>query len=155
MSNPNRGPFIETLIAEMRRFIANAILTNQQIADQMGLNMTDQQTLNLVDLAGSITPGELARRTGLTSGGVTVVLDRLEAAGYVKRERNPEDRRSVLVRPMAAKLRKVQQKYKVINEQLDRLFAEYKQHDLEIVYAFFAKTNSLSLNEWTRRRRNA
>jgi DNA-binding MarR family transcriptional regulator len=155
MSNRNRDPLTESLVAEMRRFIANAILTNQQIADQIGLNMTDQQALNLVDLAGSITPGELARRTGLTSGGVTVVLDRLEAAGYVKRERNPQDRRSVLVRPVAAKLRKVQQKYRVINEQLDRMFADYKQHDLEIVHAFFAKTNSLSLNEWTQRRQKA
>lgn len=143
MSNRTRTQLNEQLIGQMRRFIAAAILTNQQIADQVGLNVTDQQTLNLLELDGPTTPGQLARRTGLTTGGVTVVLDRLEAAGYVARRPNPEDRRSVIVRVVPARLKPLQKHYRRITKQLDALFASYDRNELEIVLDFFTKSGAV------------
>jgi DNA-binding MarR family transcriptional regulator len=78
-------------VLEVRRFIANTVLFNQRLADALGINATDYQVLNVLDLRGSARPGELAKLTGLTTGGVTVVLDRLERAGFVRRERNPNE----------------------------------------------------------------
>src|SRR5580704_10211855 len=98
MPKQSRAERLITLVEEIRAFIAGAILTNQRIAQSMGINPTDQQMLNLLDLSGGATPGKLAQWTGLTTGGVTVALDRLETAGYIVRERNPGDRRSVIVR---------------------------------------------------------
>ena len=143
MSTRKRSQLIDALIVQMRRFIADAILTNQQIADRAGLNLTDQQTLNLLDLQGPATPGELARLTGLTTGGVTVVLDRLETAGYITRKPNPHDRRSIIVHVVPARLRQLKASYRSINRQLDQLFAGYDRGDLEIVLEFFSRTNAV------------
>jgi DNA-binding MarR family transcriptional regulator len=142
MSNPERARQLQSLIREMRRFIANAILFNQQVADRLGLNATDYQVLNLLDLRGQATPGELAALTGLTTGGVTQALDRLERAGYVRRGENPQDRRSLLVRPVPGKLRALQKLYKSIHKGLDRLFASYTGKEVAAILEFFVRANS-------------
>lgn len=86
------------VIRAIREMIASATLFNQQAADQLGIHPTDLQLLNILELNGPLTPGTLTGMTGLTSGGITVALDRLERQGHVVRARNPKDRRSVLVR---------------------------------------------------------
>src|SRR5690242_18054602 len=98
MSTANRTALHATLIAHIRHLIAGSIFFNQKVADRMGLHLTDMQCINLLDLVGPVTPGTLAERMGLTTGGVTVLLDRLEKAGFVRREPNPNDRRSVIIR---------------------------------------------------------
>ena len=60
----------------------------------------------------AMKPGELGRSCGLSSGGVTVVLDRLEKAGYIRRDANPDDRRSVIVRPEPGPVRKLEAIYR-------------------------------------------
>src|SRR5580704_8312735 len=106
MSSPKKRKLMESMMAEVRRFIAEAILFNLKVADEVGLNGTDMQCLNLLQIQGSAKPGEVARWASLTTGGVTVVLDRLEKAGYIRREPNPEDRRSTIIRPVLAKYQK-------------------------------------------------
>ena len=61
MSSPKNLKLMESLNREVRRFIANAILFNLKVAGEVGLNGTDMQCLNLLELQGSATPGELAR----------------------------------------------------------------------------------------------
>jgi MarR family transcriptional regulator, organic hydroperoxide resistance regulator len=142
MSNPDRAQLRETLVRSIRQFIAGSILYNQQIADRVGLRLTDMQCINVLDLMGPSTPGELARSTGLTTGGVTVMLDRLEKSGYVKREPNPRDRRSVLVRLNPAKLRKVNAFYAEINERMAGLLDDTPEPELRSVIDLFAKMNA-------------
>jgi len=72
-------------------------LLGQVSADRIGINATDLNCLNIVALTGHTTAGELARRTGLTTASITGVLDRLEEGGFVRRERDPHDRRRVIV----------------------------------------------------------
>jgi len=72
-------------------------------AERIGINVTDLNCLNILALTGSMTAGELARETGLTTASITGVLDRLEEAGFVRRERDPGDRRRVIVRLDAAR----------------------------------------------------
>ena len=69
-------------------------------ARTMGINATDMQALRLLDLHGPLGPTELGRRLGLRSASVTVLLDRLEASGYVERVRDDRDRRRVTVRAL-------------------------------------------------------
>lgn len=137
----NRVELVASLVEQMRRFIADAILTNQQIADRAGLNLTDQQALNLLDLNGPTTPGELARQTGLTTGGVTVALDRLEAAGYILRRAHPTDRRSVRVHIVPARLKQLKKSYRTITRELHNMLAGYDRGELETVLDFFARAN--------------
>jgi DNA-binding MarR family transcriptional regulator len=72
-------------------------LLGQVSADRIGINATDLNCLNIVALTGAMTAGDLARATGLTTASITGVLDRLEEAGFVRRERDPNDRRRVIV----------------------------------------------------------
>lgn len=74
---------------------------DQRVADRLGLNRTDMRCLELLfgPSATPLSPGELAVAAGMTTGGVTTAIDRLERAGYVTRERDSVDRRRVTVRP--------------------------------------------------------
>jgi DNA-binding MarR family transcriptional regulator len=75
-------------------------------AERIGINVTDLNCLNILALGGHVTAGELAKATGLTTASITGVLDRLEEAGFVHRERDPHDRRRVIVRMDAARGRR-------------------------------------------------
>ena len=86
----------EFLLA-MRRNGSIMQLLGQVSAERIGINVTDLNCLNIVALAGPMTAGELARATGLTTASITGVLDRLEEGGFVRRERDPKDRRRVIV----------------------------------------------------------
>ncbi len=91
----------EEVIAELLREFRASQVASDQIDDisaaGMGINRTDSRCLDIVDFAGPITAGDLARQSGLTTGAVTAVLDRLENAGYVHRTRDTADRRRVLI----------------------------------------------------------
>jgi DNA-binding MarR family transcriptional regulator len=70
---------------------------DQAMADHIGLNRTDARCADLIDQAGGMTAGELAKAAGLTTGAVTAVIDRLEKAGIAQRVPDPSDRRRVRV----------------------------------------------------------
>lgn len=141
VSNEKRVQQTESLIREMREFIAGAILNNQRVADRLGINYTDQQVLNLVDLLSDAKPGDLAQLTGLTTGGITMSLDRLEKAGYVRRERNPRDRRSVIIRMAPERRRKILDQHQTANQVMAKIFAAYGEKELELILDFFGRTN--------------
>ena len=148
MSNEKKARLAQSLIREMREFIAGAILNNQRIADRLGINSTDQQVLNLIDLLSDAKPGDLARLTDLSTGGVTQSLDRLEAAGYVRRERNPDDRRSVIVRPVPERRTKVHEQHQTANRVMARIFEGYNEKELALILDFFARTNRARVQEY-------
>lgn len=81
------------------RLIAEVCLRDHVATQRLGLGGTDSRFLTLLDVYGPLTPGRLAQLTGLTTGSVTGVIDRLERAGFVSRERDGADRRKVRVIP--------------------------------------------------------
>jgi MarR family transcriptional regulator, organic hydroperoxide resistance regulator len=145
MSTQNRRVLHIELVRQIRRSIANAVLTNQKVADRVGLHLTDLQCINLLELLGPTTPGALAASTGLTSGGVTVMLDRLEKAGYVKRERNPNDRRSVLIQLNRKKLNTIYAFYAGINTEIEALFSDTSEAELQTVVKFYSRMNAIGV----------
>jgi len=147
LSTENRAILHASLVAQIRRFIAGTILFNQRVADRAGLHLTDMQCINLLDLLGPVTPGKLAESTGLSTGGVTVMLDRLEKAGCVKRAPHPGDRRSVLVKVNPRKLRKIHALYAALNRQFDAFLAETPEDELRTVVNFLTRMNSVRRDE--------
>jgi len=147
VSRSDRARLHEAVIGCLRQFIAGSILYNQQIADRVGLRLSDMQCINALELMGPSTPGELARFTGLTTGGVTVMLDRLEKAGYLKREPNPRDRRSVLVHLNAAKAKKLQSFYGEVNQRMAALFDETPERELRSMLNLLSKMNASRVEE--------
>lgn len=103
MSTHEHGQATETMRAFQRagRRLSNAtVMFHQAVADRLGLNLTDYKALGVLVETGPITAGALAEITGLTTGAVTGILDRLERAGYVRRETDPADRRRVIIQPV-------------------------------------------------------
>jgi DNA-binding MarR family transcriptional regulator len=127
----------DRVVLEIRKFLAAGILFNAQAAEKAGLGLTDMQMLHMLQLYGSSTPSQLGVWTGLSSGGVTVALDRLEKGGYLRREANPADRRSLLITLLPARLRKIAAMYEGVEKETRRLLATLPQSDLEAVVRFF------------------
>ncbi len=135
--NADRGTAADRIVLEIRRFIAASIFFNARAAEHVGLGLTDLQLLHLLQLHGPSTPGHLASWSGLSSGGVTVALDRLSNAGYVGREPNPADRRSLLVTLLPGRVRRLEAMYANVEAETRRLLATLSQSDLEAVIRFF------------------
>jgi DNA-binding MarR family transcriptional regulator len=94
-----REQMIRSLMEAARESSTWTVLYHQAVADQVGLNITDHKALDILSRRGAMTAGQLAEITGLTSGAITGVIDRLEKAGYAHRERDPNDRRRVIIQP--------------------------------------------------------
>jgi DNA-binding MarR family transcriptional regulator len=70
---------------------------DELVAELLGVNRTDSRCLDILEQAGRISAGQLASSSGLSTGAVTAVVDRLERAGYARRVPDPTDRRRVLI----------------------------------------------------------
>lgn len=127
----------DRIVLEIRKFIAAAIFFNAQAAEKAGLGLTDMQMIHVLQLYGPSTPSRLAAGTGLSSGGVTVALDRLEKAGYIRRQPNPADRRSLLVALVPSSLGRLAGLYEGVERETRRLLATLPPRDLEAVIRFF------------------
>jgi len=141
-SNTKRPTPYADLIHAVRLFIAGSSLYSHRVAEKLGLHPTDLQFLNVLELLGPLTPKVLGRYSGLSSGGVSVVLNRLEKGGYVSRQSNPKDGRSIVVDFAPAKRRKVKAHYDRIERQFTNLLASSPIEELEAVLAFFTKMNA-------------
>src|SRR6202050_3071866 len=133
----------DRIVLEIRKFIAASIFFNAQAAEKAGLGLTDMQLLHMLQLYGPSTPSRLAGWTRLSSGGITVALDRLEKAGYLRREANPADRRSLLITLVPTRLRKIAAMYGGVENETRRLLAMLPEGDLEAVIPFFEKLHEV------------
>jgi DNA-binding MarR family transcriptional regulator len=136
----------DTLRAEVSdlllRFIAGVVLFSNEVAKQVGLGPSDSQFLGLLGLEGPLTPGRLAELTGLTTGTVTGVLDRLERGGYVRRERDATDRRKVVVTPVPEAAARLAAHYSGHGTYTDALLARRDTAQLQVLRDFFREMNA-------------
>ena len=137
----------DRVILEIRKFLAAGIFFNAQAAEKAGLGLTDMQMIHMLQLYGPSTPTRLAAATGLSSGGVTVALDRLEKGGYLRREPNPADRRSLLITLRPVRLHKIAAIYEGVEAETRRLLATLPRRDLEAVVRFFETLQNARANQ--------
>src|SRR6476620_3955370 len=96
----DRAAIIQALNDEAGRKSSTATIMYQlAIADRLNLSLTDLVAGEIVSRTGAITAGELAELSGLTTGAITGVVDRLEKGGFVRRVNDPNDRRRVMLEP--------------------------------------------------------
>lgn len=91
-----RDDLFEDFMQAAREIYAGVDLVEGKIAAALGVHRSDLRCLNILE-KGPYSTTEIGRRTGLTSGSITALVDRLERAGFVERQRSKTDRRSVLV----------------------------------------------------------
>jgi DNA-binding MarR family transcriptional regulator len=123
-------------------------------AERLGVSRTDLHCLNAVENAGGLTAGELARETGLTTGAVTGVIDRLERAGYARRAPDPEDRRRVKVEVTPEFYSRADQIWGPLAADWERsLSGRFTAEQLERVIDFLRTTNELGRKHMERVRK--
>ncbi|MFI5846020.1 MarR family transcriptional regulator [Catenuloplanes sp. NPDC051500] len=112
---------------------------NRQIGGRLALKDGDLDCLDVIGRHGPLSPTALARRAGLHPATVTGVLDRLERAGWIARERDPADRRAVRVRALPERGREVIGLYAGMGAALDDIFAGYDDAQLAVLADFLGK----------------
>lgn len=123
----------------------HTVLFHTAIAERLGLNPSDHKVADILSLEdGPVTPGRLAELTGLTTGAITGVLDRLEHAGFVTREPDPGDRRRVILRLLPMRGPEVGALFSFISARLEELCSKYTTEELSLVLEFMEKTSELT-----------
>ena len=136
---PGRAALLAALNAAMRKASAQGVLYSATVAARLGLASSDLECLDLVVLEGAVTAGRLAVATGLTTGAITGVIDRLERAGFARRERDAVDRRKVLVRAEPAALRKITPLYAPMQRAGEESLAPYSEQELALLLGFLER----------------
>jgi len=103
-NRPRREEAVRDLKLNLRHFVVELLVSSYEATEDVGVNPTDLGSLCLLLLHGPAPAGRLAELTGLTTGAVTGVIDRLEKGGFVRREVDPADRRKVIDVPDAGRV---------------------------------------------------
>jgi DNA-binding MarR family transcriptional regulator len=132
--------------AALRELGIQLALLNHHVSARLELNDVDLDCLNLIDSHGPLSPGALARRAGLHPATITGILDRLERGGWVTRERDPSDRRAVLVRALRERNADLMRLYSGMNVSMNKLLAGYEDSELELLADFLHRTANAGQN---------
>jgi DNA-binding MarR family transcriptional regulator len=131
------------LMLALRRSSAAGVLHGQTVARRVGVNSSDLECLDLILMSGPSTAGEIARHTGLTSGAVTGLIDRLARLGLVERTADPADRRKVLVRVREDRIGPIAALYAPLEKAMQSLLAGYSKEELKVLIDFAEQSGDL------------
>ena len=134
-----RSDLIAALLTQGREMSARIILFHQTLAARFELNATDHKCLDLARHETDVTPGRLAEITGLTTGAITAAMDRLERAGFVRRERDASDRRKVIVRMLPAAMQKLAPHFAEFGRAMGAIHEDYSVAELELLHDYQAR----------------
>ena len=135
-----RDELLQAVGAALRRTIVGVVVFNHQVVERLRLGANEGQFLNLLELHGALTPGQLAEHTGLGTGTVSGVLDRLERAGYARRERGSDDRRKVIVTLDRDRVgREILPLYAGQDRRVNELLERYADGELAVIADFLQR----------------
>jgi DNA-binding MarR family transcriptional regulator len=113
----------------------SAFLSNA-IAERLGVTTTELEVLGTLVARGALSAGDLAKRTGLTSGAVTRLIDRLAERGIVRRLADPADRRRVLVEVTPSAMKASDPFYEPIAREGTALLEQRTEKELEVILEY-------------------
>src|SRR5690554_5535553 len=115
----------------------STVLSNQSIAAEAGMSGADHTYLDILVQSGVITAGKLAELSGLTTGAVTGIIDRLEKQNLVKREQDPQDRRKVLVVLQTEEaMKRLGPLFESLQEDFDHLYDQFTNEELKVIHRY-------------------
>lgn len=137
-AQPGGGDLIEMIATALRRQIASSVLRHERAG--LGVSVSDGQFLSLLHLHGPLAPGQLGQMSGLSTGTVTGVVDRLERAGYVHRDRDRVDRRKVIVSPDRERIESdFAPLYEPEAQHLAAILEHYSEDQLAVIADFLTR----------------
>ncbi|MFB7159307.1 MarR family winged helix-turn-helix transcriptional regulator [Lysinibacillus sp. NPDC056232] len=137
-----------------QEFSSALIMFHQEVANKLDLNITDYKVLGIIP-NGGITAGEIAIHTGLSTGMVTTVVDRLEKKNYVYRDKHPSDRRKVIIKNNIEKtyteLAPIFQSFGV---EMRKIYSSYNDHEIKTIMSFLNKSIEVFKKETAKLKNN-
>jgi DNA-binding MarR family transcriptional regulator len=159
-TSQKRQQLLETLTFQLSRELSTrTVLFHAAIAEHMGLSQGDHKALDLINDAANagatMTAGQLADATGLTTGAITGLIDRLETAKLVRRTPDPQDRRKVVIEPTHARDDELWAVFSGIGQSMTELSERYTDAELELISDFIRRSIELTAQETRRLRETA
>ena len=141
-----RARVLEEVSQASRAWSTATVVMHAALAARLGLHATDHKAVDVLLQAGPLTAGELADRMALTGSAITAMVDRLERSGLVRRDRDPEDRRRVIVRPTVTP--EFEKRFMTLMAPMladyGRYLAGLSAEELDLVKRFLAETAALT-----------
>ena len=149
MAKKSRRELLNQLWELGRTMSTQTVFLHQAIAQSAGLNATDTKCIDLILRAseGAMTAGRLSDVTGLTTGAITHILDRLEKRHFIERVRDTRDRRKVFIRVLQESLEPLMPKYEAIGRSYLSLAEQYGTKELQLICDYMEKTAAISERE--------
>src|SRR5260370_28614467 len=148
-SQEKRAEVLGELARELRQFNGLGASFFRAAAAQIGMTVTDIQVIYILESTGPSTAGQLADLTGLTTGAITGMLNRLEEAGLVRRARDPDDGRRVIVQLEREKdeRQKMSSMFASLGQAWDELASDYDSEQIAFLVKFLKRSNALTRRE--------
>jgi len=124
----------------MRKASAQGTIFAAVVAERAGISSSDMDCMDFLNLEGRMTAGRLAGLTGLTSGAITGVVDRLEKAGFVRRERDDSDRRKVFIAPVPERMMEIGHFYQLMQRAMEKQAAGYTDAELRLLLRYASES---------------
>jgi DNA-binding MarR family transcriptional regulator len=139
---------LDSLEEQSRELSTRTVIFHHLIGERLGLNPTDHKCLDVIIRAKTpMTASQLAEETGLSTGAITGVVDRLEKAGYVKRKRDTNDRRLIFIKPLLDKaMIKLGPIFEPIRKASMNLYSKYTDEELTTILDFITNCNRMTQN---------
>jgi DNA-binding MarR family transcriptional regulator len=153
-SDTTRAEMLAALVRELRQFQGLGASFFRAAAVRIGMTITDLEVMDILESGGPTTAGQLADLSGLTTGAITGMLNRLEEAGLVQRERDPSDGRRVIVRLASSKEERhdIGPLFEPLGKAWEELASQYDEEQLGALLDFLKRSNALSRLELVRLR---
>jgi DNA-binding MarR family transcriptional regulator len=127
---------VQELEVAMRKASALGTMFAKAVADHAGISSSDMDCMDFVNIEGRMTAGRLAELTGLTTGAITGVIDRMEKAGFVRRERDDSDRRKVFIVPVQERVAELGRFYVPLQRAMQKQSDAYSDDELKLLLRY-------------------
>jgi DNA-binding MarR family transcriptional regulator len=134
-----RAALMQELEHAVRKSSAIGVIFGQTVANAVGISSSDLECLDFLNIEGRVTAGRLAELTGLTTGAITGLVDRMEKAGLVRRERDEEDRRKVYIAIVPQALGRIGSFYEPLQKAVTKNWEGYSDAELKVVLRFMTE----------------
>ena len=136
MESRSKANTIRGILAALRAIDSDVDRIEEAAAARLGVNRVDFRCLDILSRGEAVTAGRLAAESGLTTGAVTALIDRLERLGYVTRKRDANDRRRVLVEPTKRAMNLVWPMFAGLVAKSTRVLSEFTAAELRTILRF-------------------
>jgi DNA-binding MarR family transcriptional regulator len=149
---PKHADLSAALTIAAQQSANDGVMMHQAVADRLGMHVTDLRCLNMLRLGGAATAGELATRTGLTTGAITRMIDRLLRGGFVRREHDEQDRRRVIITAVPERIDEIAPHYEMLAKEFADTMSDYTDEQLELILELFQRLHETSMRVTARLR---